>query len=291
MYLFFAILLSVLLLLFCINHRRRKKNIQKVCAMCMDEKCKTLNELIEPFGYSYVLSQDIYTSRIDAWQRELGYCSLYDKAASHFNMIFDCLPVYFNYSGRTWLLEFWKGQYGINTGCEVGLYYADHILNEAELKTTLFQAVDNADMLRLSLALSRNGQNIANLIARHWWLTAFKMGYFSQPSDLSMRASIDFPSAEMARAFVSGLQSAGYSPEDICYCCNTVTFSFDQSIPNGGALRNLRIRIHQWINCFWCRVYLFVTRPFTLSIDRILYLYSYLPFAFRKMLRIRRYKK
>ena len=62
--------------------------------MCMDEKCRLLKDLIEPFGYSYVLPQDIFTSRIDAWQRQFGYCRLYDEAAPHVNMILDCLPVY-----------------------------------------------------------------------------------------------------------------------------------------------------------------------------------------------------
>ena len=132
MYLFLGIVFLLLLLFFCINLWRRKRIIKKICSMCMLEKCDLLNELIGPFGYSYVSSQDLFTSRIDAWQRGFGYCALYDKAALRFNMIFDCLPVYFDYQGKTWLIEFWKGQYGINTGCEIGVYYADRILQDEE---------------------------------------------------------------------------------------------------------------------------------------------------------------
>lgn len=291
MYLFFIILLSVLFLFFCINHRRKKKNIQKVRDMCMDDKCRLLNELIGPFGYSYILSQDIFTSRVDAWQREFGYCKLYDDAATHFHMIFDCLPVYFNYQGRTWLLEFWKGQYGISTGCEIGMYYADHILHENELDNVLFQAVDDSDMLQFSFKLSGNNEHIASLNQTHWWLTAFRPGYFSEPSDLFLHASIAFPSCEMLNAFLDGLHTAGWAPENVCCCCNTVTLSFAHSTQRISKLRQLRGRLAQWQNHFWCKVYLFITRPFTLSIDRILYLYFYLPFAFRRTLRIRRYKK
>ena len=116
MYLFFGIFFLVLLFFFCLNHWRRKKIIQKVRCMCMKEKCCILDELIAPFGYAYLPAQDIFTSRLDVWQRDFGYCTLYDKAAFRFNMVFDCLPVYFEYDGRTWLLELWKGQYGINTG-------------------------------------------------------------------------------------------------------------------------------------------------------------------------------
>lgn len=291
MYLFFGILFVILLLFFCLNYRRRKKIIKKVRSMCIDEKCNILKDLIEPFGYAYVPSQDVFTSRIDAWQREFGYCALYDRAASHFNMIFDCLPVYFNYQGRTWLIEFWKGQYGINTGCEIGVYYADRILREDELKLTLFQCVDNVDMPNLSLTLFRGNTITARLCRTHWWLTAFHMGCFSDPSDLSLCTSLTLHSPEMATAFAEGLQKAGHNCTDISVCCSTVTFTFSGSAQAGGILHRLRIRTAQYANRFWCKVYLFVTRPFCLSIDRILYLYYYLPFAFRKMLRIRKYKK
>lgn len=257
----------------------------------MNEKCRILEDLIEPFGYSYVLSQDIFTSRIDAWQRKFGYCHLYDEAASHFNMIFDCLPVYFNYGGRTWMIELWKGQYGINTGCEIGVYYADRILQEDELNHELFQCADNENMLKMHFDLYRCGEDLAHLCKVHWWLTAFSMGCFSRPSDLTMKASITLHNEDMADAFVCGLIKAGYDPKNIRVCCSTVSFTFAGSQPVCGIFKRLRIRIAQCMNRFWCKVYLFVTRPFQLSIDRILYLYYYLPFAFRKMLHIRKYKK
>ena len=291
MYLIFGIFFAVVLLFFFLNHWRRKKIIRKVCSMCMNEKCEILDELISPFGYHYVPSQDIFTSCLNAWQREFGYCALFDRAAPHSNMVFDCLPVYFDYCGRTWLIEFWKGQYGINTGCEIGVYYADRIIGRSELPRTLFQCVDNEDMTGLSLILTKNEQVIAQLSARHWWLTAFKMGCFSKPECLSLRASVTMHNREMTEAFVNGLLNAGYCRNEISICRSTVTFDFDRSPKVRGPLRRIRIRIAQWCNRFWCRIYLFVTRPFCLSVDRILYLYYYLPFAFRRMLRIRRFKK
>lgn len=290
MYLFFGIAFLLLLFFFCINFFRRKRIIKKLCSMCMQEKCDLLNELVEPFGYSYISSQDLFTSRQDAFQRAFGYCALYDRAAFRFHMIFDCLPVYFDYRGKTWLIEFWKGQYGINTGCEIGVYYADRILAEKERASTLFQCVEDQDMLKLSLYLIRDNKSIAHLRAIHWWLTAFDMGCFSKPDELTLRSVITFPSSEMACAFLRGLCNAGCPSEDIHIHCNTVTFIFRQSPPVHSG-HKLRIKIAQLSNRLWCRVYLSVTRPFCLSADRILYLYYYLPFAFRKMLRIKRYRK
>ncbi len=291
MYLCFGIFFLIILFFFCINHWRRKKIIRKVCAMCMNEKCELLDELLAPFGYAYVPSQDIFTSRVDAWQRDLGYCALYDKAAARLNIVFDSLPVYFDYQGRTWLIEFWKGQYGINTGGEIGVYYADHILAENELKRTLFRSVSNEEMPRLSFHLCRKEQMLAKLCARHWWLTAFKTGCFSSPSDLCLHACITFSSSGMANAFASGLMDAGYDCCDICVRCQTVSFTFDRCTPIHGIFHRLRIWTAQCFNRFWCMVYRFVTRPFCLSVDRILYLYYYLPAAFRKTFRIRKYKR
>lgn len=241
MYLLFAILLPLFLVLFILNYRHSKRNIKKVRSMCISDKCKLLRELLEPFGYSYLPSSDLFTSRRDAWQREMGYSILYDKTAHHLNMVFDSLPVYFVYQGRTWLLEFWKGQYGITTGGEIGLYYVDRLVKENERETTLFHAVPDENMLRMSFTLFKNDTPVAELNGVHWWLTAFRLGCFSSPADLTLCASVDFPYPDMARAFIKGLYAAGYEPCNICCRCNTVTFSFDRTTKQKGFLRNLRI--------------------------------------------------
>ena len=183
MYFSIAFVLFALLLVFVLATGRRRWAIKKVYSMCCREKCELLNDLIAPFGYLYIECQDIISSRNDAWQRDMGYTSLFDRMAAHFHMVFDALPVYFNYRGRTWLIEFWKGQYGINTGAEIGIYYADRILSEEELSTFLFQAVEDKDMLPLSFELTRYRSDdcLASVSKKTWWLTAFCMGRFSQP--------------------------------------------------------------------------------------------------------------
>ncbi len=288
MYLFFTIAIPILLILICINYWRRKKIIKKINAMCMCDKCTLLNELLEPFGYSYLPNHDIFTSRLDAWQRNFGYSALYDKAASRFNMIFDHVPIYFPYQGKTWLIEFWKGQYGINTGGEIGVYYADHIVPEEELENTHFQAVSDAELLRLSFSLLHKVEIRGQLSNKHWWLTCFNLGCFSKPQDLTMYATITFPTQEMTSAFVRGLLDYGYSLKDVKRHYNTISFTFDETTQHTGFFHKLRIRNAQWQNRFWCRVFLSITKPFCLSVDRVLYLYYYLPFAFRKTIRIRK---
>ena len=109
----FLVLFAALLILAVVHRVRAKK---KVLALTPGERVRLLNELAEPFGFAYLPAEDIFTSRLDAWQRDKGYEAKYDTMAVGAGMVIDAFPVYFNYEGRTWLVEFWKGQYGINTG-------------------------------------------------------------------------------------------------------------------------------------------------------------------------------
>lgn len=291
MYPFLFILFLSLLLFFCINYWRRKRLLKKVCSMCSEDKYLLLNELIEPFGYFYLPTEDIFSSHIDAWQRTFGYGVFFDKTAYRFGMVFDCLPVYFNYNNKTWLIEFWKGQYGINTGAEAGIYYSDHVLDEKDYDNTIFQSVSNPDMPIFSFQLFRNGTLISEISEQHWWLTAFSLGLFSDPTELSMNIGVTLRNRNMRNAFIDGLLKAGYQQNNIQVSCNTVLFSFTESVQERSLFTRWRIRLAQWKNRFWCNVYLQVTKPFCLSVDRVLYLYYFLPFSFRRILRIRKYKK
>ena len=123
--LLFYILLTILgVMLYEHLEQRRLARIPVQLPVLNDrEKQAKLNELIEPFGFAYDGRQNIFYSRMDSWQRKYGYGRMFDEAAAPLNMIIDCEPVYFEYKDKRWLIEFWKGQYGIATGAEVGVYY------------------------------------------------------------------------------------------------------------------------------------------------------------------------
>lgn len=283
MYILVGILLLTVLSVVLFNHKRKRKVCEKLCAMSCEEKCSLISELTEPFGYCYVPSQDIFSTTVDAPQRTFGYTALFDRYASHFNMIFDCLPVYFDYEGHTWLIEFWKGQYGINLGCETGIYQADSLISSIQQDHALFHSVTNAQMLPLSVRLFRGSIEIAHLRARHWWLTAFDMGSFANPAELSMCVSITFPNRAMLHAFVNALAATGKCQYKTCGMTVQVSFAYCTSctLP---PLRRLYHRLVQRWNKLQCRLFLWTTRPFTSSLDRLLCLYFYLPPVFRHIL-------
>ena len=292
MYFSIGIVIFALLLVLIFSASRKRQAVKKVCSMSCAEKVSLLDSLIEPFGYCYDERQDLISSRNDAWQREMGYTALFDYAASRFNMVFDFLPVYFPYRGRTWLIEFWKGQYGINTGAEVGIYHADRILSDKELATALFQAVDDKDMLPVSFKLLKNGKTLACLSKKTWWLTAFFMGMFSRPCELELIVSIQFPDHEMRCGFLKALYQTEISANLVRVCGNTVSVSYcDAKERHYGFFSRLSRKWSQFTNRIFCRIYLHITRYFTCTVDRLLYLYYLLPFAFRRMLKPRRYCK
>ncbi len=84
MYIIFPCIMFFLVICALLMFWRRKCIIRKICCMSVKEKLCRLNELVNPFGFEYLLSQDIFTSRKDAWQRDFGYCHLYDKSADLF---------------------------------------------------------------------------------------------------------------------------------------------------------------------------------------------------------------
>lgn len=289
-FLLFALLLIALL--GCIFFQcRRKKIICKIEAMDCCVKCSLLNELVYPFGYDFNCDCEIFSSTLDAPQKQAGYIWLYDYLAPRFGMVFDALPVYFDYQDRTWLIEFWKGQYGINTGAEIGIYHTDSVIPESDYKTAWFSAADETEMLNCSFRLCKGEDECVCNAGRHWWLTAFLTGCFSRPCTLTMESGISFPDREMLCAFVNGLRRAGCPDDCLSVKGLTVCFVFRKDTAKYNLITRFFRRYSQWKNRIFCRLYLWVTRPFLCTEDRVLYLYYYLPVCFRRLLRLRRFHK
>lgn len=289
MYFIFGFLIILCILFFFLLFRRRKKIRRRICDMTPCDKIQQLNQLIRPFGFFYDGCQDVFSSTVDAWQRDLGYRAVFDRSAPRFNMVFDCEPVYFDYHGRTWLIEFWKGQYGINSGAEIGIYYADRLLSPREYPRARFQGVPDEQMLPLRMELTRRDESLFAVQELHWWLTGFRMGSFCSPDELDLKVSLTITDDEMLQGFIGGLLQAGYNHPEISLSDHTVSFIFSNPrTKRRGLLLGLRSAWAQWKNKRFVGLYLWVTRPFTCTVNKLLYLYYFLPFAFRRSMGIRR---
>ncbi len=207
----------------------------------MPNKWKPKSELanvVHAAGFKYDPTQDIIYSRMNAWQRYFGYAYAYDLAApATISAIIDCEPIFFRYKKRDWMIELWKGQYGLETGGEVGVYICKKpLLNQVLGKRPhdpengkFFDCVGNRRKLKMSFNLKHNGETLFKRgPEKHWWLTGFKWGVLSLPGELTMDLSITFPSNKMCTVFVKALEKAGY--EDIDINEKSVSFTFDKPV-------------------------------------------------------------
>ena len=200
-----------------------------------------LARLVDLAGFLYDPTQDIIYSRMDALQRPLGYGYAYDASALLMDAVIDCEPIFFTARGKRWMIELWKGQYGLETGCEIGVYnrpldppayypILDAVVGTRPYDPThayFYQSADDADMLQMSFTLKRDGvPMLARGPERHWWLTGFKWGVYSTPDQLTMEVSIAIPAGDMHDGFVAALNAMRYVYRD-----DGATVSFELGRP------------------------------------------------------------
>jgi hypothetical protein len=201
-----------------------------------------LAQAVYAAGFVYDPDQDIIYSRMDALQHSFGYAFGYDDAALAMNAVIDCEPIFFDYGGKHWMIELWKGQYGLETGCEIGIYtrpIGSTGLGYALLDATVgrrpgdgvpshnlfYHCASDTDRLELSLTLRRNGTVLFTRGPQfHWWLTAFKWGVLSDPEQLSVDVSITLKDDAMRDAFLGGISGRPYP--NLQVKSRTVSFTF-----------------------------------------------------------------
>ena len=211
---------------------RKRKIIRPVSDMLNNqpERIRDLNQEIEPFGFAYEPYQDIFYSLMNPWQRKLGYCRLYDEASAALSMIIDCEPITFEYGGKQWMVEFWKGQYGMNTGAEVGIYNTSFPdLNiPGFFNGNFYFCVKDEECINMSFILRKKGNLLFTRSGYHWWLTGFKLGEYTKPSDLSMDIELMMYDRRMASILGNALKEAGYKPNEYSVQGRRVLVRFDK---------------------------------------------------------------
>ncbi|AHF07105.1 DUF4474 domain-containing protein [Desulfitobacterium metallireducens] len=252
-----------------------------------------LDKAIELAGYSYDSIQDIFYSTMDPWQRDVGYCRLYDEAAAPLGMIIDCEPIYFDYQGKKWMISFWKGQYDMVTGGEIGIYIATReITLQGLFSGTFYQAASNEHCLPMSYTLNKNGKPLFTREGKHWWLTGFKLGEFSEPLELTMDIRISLNDVQMRNAFITGLLNAGYSYADLDVSGNAVALTFDiPHTPQPMTRTRETDKLIQRKNLLLCEQYQALTDPYDTVPKKIKALEGLSPDMYKKVINIGKTKK
>lgn len=246
-----------------------------------------LNRDLAAAGFTYSRHGGFFYSRRDCWQRGMGYCKLYDETAPFFNMIMDCEPVRFSYGGKRWLIELWKGQYGIATGAEIGVYNTDRPDISSERFTgTFYDAAKDSEQLDISFTLYKDNKKLLSRRARHWWLTAFLPGEFSDKKELSMHIKIKFPDREMLGAFVRGLRAIGYECHELMVrrMCVSFIYNFPHT-PQPASQDGIQKAMVQRMNKTNCGIYNATTAKYAYTPDKLESLRSFAPEIYDFMLR------
>ena len=166
------------------------------------------NEMLALAGYEYDPVQDVYYTSLNPWQRSMGFTDIYDTAAPLTNMYYLTLKADFVYKNLLWRLQWWKGQYGILEGAELGVYTKSPYDNSG-----FYKCAEDDQLLTMTMdfyhswADYQSGNRLfTRLEQEHWWLTGFKFGMVN-PKNCVVRATLYAYDDEMADGIEAALQN------------------------------------------------------------------------------------
>lgn len=282
-----GILFLLLIIVYAIvAHYRTAWAVRKVRNTSKEKKILRLDEMLRPFGFLYDPKQDIIYSKLHPWQRELGYEKAFDEGAVLLSMVIDCEPVYFEYDGKMWLIEFWKGQYGMTTGAEIGLYAAEKPTDykTGDEKKLHYDSVSDEEIIRMQYVLYRKEEEVFRRNAPHWWLTGFEPGLFSKPKELEMFIRLIFPTEKMCCAFYKGLVGIGYGATKSYISGKSATLYYHRPKTKQPKRKHKWLRtLAQYNNKRNCRLYQKRTKMFGTDLDKIMFISFRYPILYRAL--------
>lgn len=154
-------------------------------------------------GFEYDAEQGIYYSQLDPLQRLFGFNMIYDAAAPRVGMVYSTKRIYFDYADKNWMVQIWKGQYGITAGAEIGLYNkpTDRLIPQYDCAT-------DDELITMAFDFYNAGQyEFSRGPEKHWWLTGFKILQLGVGPLIDLDITLEFPNRKMANAFEEGLKT------------------------------------------------------------------------------------
>lgn len=154
-------------------------------------------------GFNCNVNELLVYAPMYCWMRDFGFCFEYD-------LLCYILPIYryetrrfkFDYDGREWMVQAWKGNYLITNGGEVGCYYRD-----PGSFGSYYDVIDDEDRMPMTLQIRHGDEVLVNIPETlHWWVNGFKIAKtLYSPLNLTLESSIVFPNEEMRDAFCASV--------------------------------------------------------------------------------------
>ncbi len=159
-----------------------------------------------------------YTDDKECWQKNFGFNEGYDAFAPGTMMYYDTVRTTFEYGGKEWLIQTWKGQYGMAfVGGEVGVY-----TRSLGSIGSHYVCADKSDWLNMEMAFMWDEYETGEYRAvfnrnyeKYWWATGFVVGFPNGSlrqtlKEFRLVTHITFKDTEMANAFCEAFEANGF---------------------------------------------------------------------------------
>ena len=166
-------------------------------------------------GYLYDPYEKCFYTSSDPWQRTVGYNVIFDVVSPTTFIDFDTVRFKFDYEKKNWIIQLWKGQYGLLFyGAEIGIYTKP----ENQIVEHYYCASDE-DMLKMSMDFYRDGvKKFSRPYGLYWWCTGFIPGNVSgEFYRLSVDTRITMKNYAMLTEFRKALESAAEKTVGLSY--------------------------------------------------------------------------
>ena len=171
-------------------------------------------------GFDVDIYDMVLYATVNSWQRKFGFSILYDLFSDS-NVIFNYITrrFKFDYAGKQWMIQIWKGNYGMVTnGAEVGIYTKE--MGDPGL---FYQCAADEDMMVMGFDLYHHDELLfTRAQTLHWWLNGFKISsVLYLPEDLTLDFTMEFPDEGLLSAFTSAVDA---EHTDLSYTVEGLTF-------------------------------------------------------------------
>lgn len=154
-------------------------------------------------GYNFSFHEALVYAPVNVWMRDFGFTLAYDLFCYSTPFFFyNTRRIKFDYEGKEWMIQIWKGNYLVSNGAEVGIYNRD-----AKKFGTYYDCVGDEDMMNMSMKLYHGDELIFERPEQtHWWLTGFKLSDTLYPAEtMTLDFTIEMKDEAMLKAFCNAI--------------------------------------------------------------------------------------
>lgn len=170
-------------------------------------------------GYNFSVYELLVYAPVNVWMRDFGFTAAYDLFCYTTPFFFyNTRRIKFDYEGREWMIQIWKGNYLVTNGAEVGIYNRD-----AKKFGSYYDCAGDEDMMKMSMELYHGDELIFERPEQtHWWLTGFKVSDTLYPAEtMTLRFSIEMKDEAMLSAFCKAVEN--HYKQDMTYTVDGLT--------------------------------------------------------------------